>query len=63
LRQVLMHMDDADANVLRAFARSAADTLRRRVAAAPQDVHLRRWLPGWLNRVQTYEGFGAERRR
>ena len=38
------------------FAKSAAETLRRRVKNAPPERHEERWLPGWLNRVQAYAG-------
>jgi len=53
-------LDTVDANValgLPIDARdwaSAAAVLRRRVQNSPPDRHEARWLPGWLNRVQTY---------
>jgi hypothetical protein len=36
------------------FAKSAEETLRRRVKNAPSDRHEERWLPGWISRVQAY---------
>ena len=36
------------------FAKSAEETLRRRVKNAPTERHEERWLPGWVNRVQAY---------
>jgi hypothetical protein len=54
LLQVLEGMesrDDAPAK----FARSAASVLTRRVRNSPPARHEARWLPGWLNRVGTYE--------
>ena len=37
-----------------AFADSARSVLRQRVANSPPARHESRWLPGWLNRVETY---------
>jgi hypothetical protein len=37
------------------FANSAAAILRRRVQNSPPERHEARWLPGWLNRVRTYD--------
>jgi hypothetical protein len=36
------------------FAKSAEETLRRRVKNAPAERHEERWLPGWISRVQAY---------
>lgn len=36
------------------FAQSAANVLKRRVQNAPSERGEQRWLPGWLNRVQSY---------
>jgi hypothetical protein len=38
----------------REFSNSAAAILRRRVQNSPPERHEARWLPGWLNRVQSY---------
>ena len=56
LLQVLeqMHGTEAGAAASREFANSAAAILRRRVQNSPPLRHEARWLPGWLNRVRTY---------
>ena len=56
LLQVLeqMHGTEAGAATTREFANSAAAILRRRVQNSPPERHEARWLPGWLNRVRTY---------
>ena len=56
LLQVLggMHGTEAGAGATREFASSAAAILRRRVQNSPPERHEARWLPGWLNRVRTY---------
>ena len=56
LLQVLEGMKDGGEPV-QAFARSAAEVLRRRVRNAPPERHEERWLPGWLNRVARYPAF------
>jgi len=56
LLQVLeqMHGTESGAAATREFANSAAAILRRRVQNSPPERHEARWLPGWLNRVRTY---------
>jgi len=56
LLQVLeaMHGTEPGAGATREFANSAAAILRRRVQNSPPERHEARWLPGWLNRVRTY---------
>jgi hypothetical protein len=56
LLQVLeaMHGTETGAGATREFANSAAVILRRRVQNSPPERHEARWLPGWLNRVHTY---------
>jgi len=56
LLQVLEQMRGAEsgASAGREFSTAAAAVLRRRVQNSPPDRHEARWLPGWLNRVQTY---------
>ena len=56
LLQVLqqMHGTENGAAASREFANSAAAILRRRVQNSPPERHEARWLPGWLNRVRTY---------
>lgn len=56
LLQVLeqMHGTESGAAATREFASSAAAILRRRVQNSPPERHEARWLPGWLNRVRTY---------
>jgi len=39
---------------LKAFSRSAAKTLTRRVENSRKARNEAKWLPGWLNRVATY---------
>lgn len=56
LLQVLeqMHGTETGAAATREFANSAAAILRRRVQNSPPERHEARWLPGWLNRVHSY---------
>jgi hypothetical protein len=56
LLQVLeqMHGAETGASAAREFSNSAAAILRRRVQNSPPERHESRWLPGWLNRVDTY---------
>ena len=56
LLQVLeqMHGTDTGAAATHEFANSAASILRQRVQNSPPERHEARWLPGWLNRVRTY---------
>jgi hypothetical protein len=55
LLQVLAGMEESDgANPAARFARSADQTLTRRVRNAPSERHEERWLPGWKNRVRAY---------
>ena len=56
LLQVLegMHGTEPGPPATREFANSAAAILRRRVQNSPPERHEARWLPGWLNRVHTY---------
>lgn len=53
LLQVLQHMKD-DAEPLHAFADSAAAMLKRRVENAPPERGEKRWLTGWLKRIESY---------
>ena len=56
LLQVLerMHGTESGTGAAREFSNSAAAILRRRVQNSPPERHEARWLPGWLNRVRTY---------
>lgn len=55
LLQVLEAMHGTEpGGATREFANSAAAILRRRVQNSPPERHEARWLPGWLNRVHTY---------
>jgi hypothetical protein len=38
----------------KAFSKAAANVLTRRVENAPKSRNESKWLPGWMNRVQTY---------
>ena len=56
LLQVLEQMQGTEtgSSATREFSNSAATMLRRRVQNSPPERHESRWLPGWLNRVRTY---------
>lgn len=56
LLQVLEQMHNTESGTAAAheFSNSAAAILRRRVQNSPPERHEARWLPGWLNRVRTY---------
>jgi hypothetical protein len=49
-----MHGTENGPGAAREFSNSAAAILRRRVQNSPPERHEARWLPGWLNRVQSY---------
>lgn len=51
LLQVLEEMQE-DSSV--AFADAAAEILKRRIANSPSGRGEERWLPGWLNRIDSY---------
>lgn len=56
LLQVLQQMAHYEAlPALDAFRLSAADVLTRRAENAERDIERERWLPGWLNRLETYQ--------
>lgn len=54
LLQVLEGMEDTEQNPAAAFSRSAGDVLKRRVHNSPPARNEAKWLPGWLNRVNSY---------
>jgi len=56
LLQVLegMHDRPTSGEVLVEFVRSAKDVLKHRVVIAPMSRNEEQWLPGWLNRIDTY---------
>ncbi|HEY0792727.1 MAG TPA: hypothetical protein VGD78_16815 [Chthoniobacterales bacterium] len=54
LLQVLERMSDDPP--LEAFSRAADQVLTERVRHAPPERHEERWLPGWRNRLATYQG-------
>lgn len=56
LLQVLeqMHGSEKGAEAIRAFSNSAASVLKRRVQNSPPERKESRWLPGWINRVNSY---------
>ncbi len=58
LLQVLegMHGSGNSPSAAREFSRSAAAILTRRVQNSPPERKESRWLPGWLNRVNSYAG-------
>ena len=56
LLQVLEAMPNPNtsASALRMFADAARSVLRRRVNNSPPERNEKRWLPGWLNRIDSY---------
>ena len=54
LLQVLSEMRAAEPDTVKEFSRAASAILRRRVANSPPERHEAKWLPGWLNRVNSY---------
>jgi len=56
LLQVLEGMSQESTNreAAKNFAESARRVLTNRVRNAPPDRNEARWLPGWLNRINTY---------
>lgn len=54
LRQVLEAMPTKTEDPLRCFAEAAKIVLKQRIESAPPERHEERWLPGWLNRVDSY---------
>ena len=53
LLQALQLMPAHETN-LSDFVAATEQVLRRRVANAPAERNEQRWLPGWINRLQTY---------
>ena len=54
LLQVLETMRPNNSDPVGEFSRAAAEVLKQRVANSPTERGERRWLPGWLNRVNGY---------
>ncbi|MGH8101244.1 MAG: hypothetical protein ACREIW_08095 [Chthoniobacterales bacterium] len=54
LLQVVSEMRATEPDAVREFSRAAGAVLRRRVANSPPERHEAKWLPGWLNRVNSY---------
>jgi hypothetical protein len=54
LLQVLEEMRPAKADPPTEFARAAKGVLTRRVHNSPPERNESRWLPGWINRVNSY---------
>lgn len=56
LRQVLENMEDnGDDNEISDFIESAEIILARRVLNSPESRNEQKWLPGWINRVNSYK--------
>ncbi|HRJ53192.1 MAG TPA: hypothetical protein PLE99_10510 [Candidatus Thiothrix moscowensis] len=57
LLQVLLAMNPVEAGpqALAEFARAAEEVLTRRIANAPPERDEAKWLPGWRNRLGTYQ--------
>ena len=55
LLQALEEMRETNGpDAVREFSRAAAAVLKRRVENSPPARHEARWLPGWINRVNSY---------
>jgi hypothetical protein len=56
LLQVLegMSQESTGSEAVKSFAESARKVLTSRVRNSPPERHESRWLPGWLNRINTY---------
>jgi hypothetical protein len=54
LLQVLEEMRAAESDPVKEFSRAATVVLKRRVANSPPARNEQRWLPGWINRVNSY---------
>ena len=55
LRQVLERMDVSKAaDTLAAFRQAAIEVLSQRARLATRSIEREKWLPGWINRVETY---------
>jgi hypothetical protein len=56
LLQVLeeMSQESSGREAVKNFAQSAKKVLTRRVRNSPRERNESRWLPGWLNRIDTY---------
>lgn len=59
LLQVLQHMEVSDEPALGQFRNAAAVVLTRRADNAKNPIERETWLPGWLNRLKTYQEPGA----
>ncbi len=56
LLQVLQQMRESDADTaLGQFQEAAAAVLTRRATNAEKAIEREQWLPGWLNRLKTYQ--------
>lgn len=54
LKQVLLATKNATKDPVAAFSEAAKKTLAQRVHLAPPERHEKRWLKGWLKRVDSY---------
>ena len=54
LLQILESMELIDSNPLQSFVNTAKNLLITRVKNSPPERNEARWLPGWLNRVESY---------
>lgn len=54
LLQVLEQMPDTHTDAIEAFSQAATRVLTRRVRNAPPERNESRWLPGWIQRVNSY---------
>src|SRR5437762_8995311 len=56
LLQVLENMHGTGSSAVKEFAHSASAILIRRVKNSPPERNESRWLPGWINRGNSYAG-------
>lgn len=54
LKQVLLQIPPTSKDTLADFVAGAKKLLTQRVENSPPDRNEKRWLPGWLNRLDTY---------
>lgn len=54
LLQVLEEMRPEEKQPVAEFSRCAANVLKRRVKNSPSEINEKRWLEGWIRRVNSY---------
>lgn len=54
LLQVLQRLQPSSNNIVEDFIQAAKAVLTKRVENSPPDRNEKQWLPGWINRINTY---------